>query len=211
MARPLHSKKQVILLNNLLSELYPYNTQHRVKPVLSPSAQSITLCDSRLPSDSLDSLINSVIAPDSPKPVMIKAVIELMYLNGLRISEVLHIKGSDIAKNGVIKIHGSKGSFDRIAVSSIYKQFWISRRAAPHAIDETFSRFFFYREFKKIGISITNLNGNKNAVTHAFRHLLVTNAMSIDNDLATVAHHIGHKNSKNTKHYDHNTTPTKKK
>ncbi|MDV7393150.1 hypothetical protein RZS08_17390, partial [Arthrospira platensis SPKY1] len=55
---------------------------------------------------------------------------------------------------------------------------------------------------KKRGVSLNLGTGKNKAVTHAPRHLLVSELSSIDKELTTVQKTIGHKSIKSTQHYE---------
>ncbi|MDV7402936.1 hypothetical protein RZS08_66545, partial [Arthrospira platensis SPKY1] len=84
-------------------------------------------------------LLQSIIIGNKHTPRIISAVVELLVLHGLRISEVLRIKGEDISERGYIKIKGSKGSYDRIVYGPVHKDFWLSMRNTRDSIGSVFS------------------------------------------------------------------------
>lgn len=130
-----------------------------------------------------------------------KAVIELMMLNGCRISEALSIKPCDIKSNGYVKLQSLKHSSDRILITSVYKNFWLFVKKNNVANYTTSSRFYFYRLFKKFGICIKPLNSSKNAVCHSFRHILLKSISENEEELMIVKAFIGQKSLNSTLHY----------
>jgi len=203
------SLNQVLRLSQVLRQAYTAEHLRRYNSVMTPPAQFTTLCEVPTDVDKLSKRLHSIISPVHPAPIIIKAVVELMYLNSLRISEVLKIKGSDISKIGNIFIHASKGSQDRWTVVSIYREFWLSFRSSPIELGSTYSRFYFYREFKKLGIHFKQ-KGNKNSsITHAFRHLSVTSQQQQVKNISASARSLGHRSTKSTKHYDSKSKETK--
>lgn len=175
--------------------------QQRFKSALESGAQIINVYGDQRARDQACKAILCVIAGSSGTPQVVSAVAELLWLNGARITEVLNIKGSDISSQGNIKIKGLKSSNDRILRTSEHRNFWLGMRNFTNNLGSVYSRFYFYREFKKRGISL-NFHGYKNqAVTHAPRHLLIADLQTIDIELTTTKQTIGHKSIKSTEHY----------
>ena len=169
--------------------------------VLALRAQNGEVLEPVTENEKLISVISSIIAVDNSSPVFLKAIIELMFLNGLRISEVLSIKGCDISRTGHIRVKLSKTTGYRMCVSSIYRSFWLRFIGSNYYIFADYSRFFFYREFKKLGLTMQFNNSVYNAVTHSFRHLLFSSAYSGTHDIATLQNFVNHKHVKSSLHY----------
>ena len=74
-----------------------------------------------------------------------KAVLELQFLYGLRISEVLNIQPSDINSNGNILIHGLKGSENRSVYPVRFLDFWLFMRDNNVQIPKSYNRQYFFR------------------------------------------------------------------
>ena len=139
--------------------------------------------------------------------VILWYIIELQINGCLRISEVLDIKPSDIMANGQVIIHSKKGSQNKFVAVSDSARYLIQCRNNSVYPFQGITRQYIGRQYIKLGISIPNILGIKNATTHAIRHLVVSqmsaDGMSIE-DQATIT---GHKKTDNLKYYDH----TKKK
>jgi integrase len=174
---------------------------HSTKSEMKPSAQSAILCDVN-DSDKLESeRLWNVIHANSNIDTTLKAIIEVMLLGGLRVSEVLNIKWQNISNTGQIKYKSSKGSYDGFIYPVLYRSFWINCKLNRFVFPSSYNRFFLYREFKKIGISSENRFGTKNAVTHLFRKLKATDIFNIENDIDDVKEVLRHKNINSTKFY----------
>jgi hypothetical protein len=128
-------------------------------------------------------------------------VIELLLLNGCRISEILTAKHNQIRSNGFLKINASKHSIDRILVCSQSKNFLLHCR--KYSVDpfHGLSRFYFYRLFKKNGISISPKNSSKKAVCHSFRHVLFNQINGSDIQMDSLKNFTGHRSVKSLKCY----------
>ncbi|GEM_PF-1943491 len=139
-----------------------------------------------------------------------KAIIELMFLHGLRITEALNITYRDINSNLQIKIRGLKGSSDRYVQSINFIKFWQYVRESKIVFVKSFNRYYFYRLFRKKGISFYLGNNKKESVTHLLRYnyvlLLLTDNVEVD----VIQSVLGHKKLSSTLHYINNLQNEKK-
>ena len=135
-------------------------------------------------------------------PLFLKAVVELQFLYGLRISEVLNIERSDVSKTGYIRVKGLKHSNSRIVRPVNYLHFWQNDGSHLLPLCKTYSRFYFYRKYKQLGLSMKYEGRSNNSVTHLFRHEVVQDLQRSFNESSTTQKFIGHKNIKNTKRYE---------
>lgn len=121
---------------------------------------------------------------------------------GLRISEVLNIQSFDISTDGTILIRSKKGSDPRL-VSGLQFSKWLSKNRLFFASQMRFrNRWFYYRLFKRLGIS-EKMTGNVNSsVTHVFRYAFIDKMQQITGDIETTGKVIGHVSSKNTQRYE---------
>ena len=175
--------------------------ERRVKSVIKPSAQSPVLCkESSFQSLSLDPFMSDVVNT-SMLSVSDKAVIELLYYFGLRISEVLNIKKSDITHLCHIMIHASKNSKDRIVQPFIFRQFWLNATPAILPLGDTYSRFYFYRLFRKLGYHYRFGDNKKFSVTHFFRHQLILSFKSAGFSDEVITQFISHKSFDSLTYY----------
>lgn len=176
--------------------------KRRLKPVVSPSAQTNKLLqDNKRDADRITSIVSALFA-NPVVPEFLKAVIEMQFLYGLRISEVLNIESSDVSKAGYIKIKGLKNSNSRIVRPVNYMDFWVYRCKHLLPIVNTYSRFYFYRKYKELGLSLKYAGRVNNSVTHLFRHEVVNELQRSFNEISTTQKFIGHKNIKNTMRYE---------
>lgn len=176
--------------------------RRRVKPVLPSPAQTTKLLqDNKDNVDRITSIVSALFANPSA-PLFLKAVVELQFLYGLRISEVLNIENSDVSESGYIKIKGLKNSNSRIVRPVNYMHFWISTGRHLLPIKNTYSRFYFYRKYKELGLNVKYAGRVNNSVTHLFRHEVVNELQKSFNEIGTTQKFIGHKNVKNTMRYE---------
>ena len=79
---------------------------------------------------------------------------------------------------------------------------WITSLRLMLPLGESYSRFYYYRLFKRLGL-YEKFNGNvNNSVTHYFRHKLLSSFKSEEIEIETRQNFIGHKSKKSTKYYE---------
>lgn len=174
----------------------------RFKSVPNSSTQYTSLCGSGKETES--PFHKNVMYHLSRKdiPIDLKALIELMYFNALRISEVLNIAPYDIDNLGRITIKGSKNSHNKIVISPSHTDFFIRCKQLNTYPFSIYDRFFIYRLFKKLGIYKSFDSYSKKAVTHSLRFESIGNLQAGTITKEERARFVGHKNIKNTEHYE---------
>jgi len=172
-----------------------------INAVLNSTAQPTKLCgvvsnDCRSSRDNiLDMLRNNNIDK------RIRFVIMLQFDYGLRISEILHLDKSNFLGNNKILIKGLKRSYDRLIICNDEFNIYNYYSRLVYKIGDLYSRFFFYRLYRRLGIVfVTGANCN-NSVTHSLRVNFVKSLVSSTNDMSFVMNEIGHKNINNTMIY----------
>lgn len=173
----------------------------RVKSVISPSAQSNTPCAIDLQGISSSFNFERDVVANPALPEVVKAVVELQYRYALRISEVLSISAENISKSGKIKINALKGSESRIIEPFSYKSYWTGANKELLPLSHIYSRFYFYRFYKKLGWYATFGNSSTRSVTHYFRHLQGLELQNDFSDITLTARSLGHKSIKSTEYY----------
>lgn len=173
----------------------------RSKFELTSSAQNTILCDRESSSEKqLQSFINKVL--ESTRLSRVDQGIMLLCLcEGLRISEVLCITSADWRASQKVFIRGKKGSFDRVVSVRFFFDELRSFTSSYGYLQAAGNRFYFYREFKRLGIIFQSSNSSKASVTHAGRHLLADNLFQHGNDIELSKRTLGHKSVNSTKHY----------
>lgn len=125
----------------------------------------------------------------------------LQLLYGLRISEILDIRGCDIDRLGRIVVLGKKGSSPRLVVDNQDVDWWIAQKGLGTNEVFGFNRFYVYRIYNQCGI-VHSMAGKKHkVVTHYCRHLYVKSMQQSTNDIEITKHLTGHKAVGNTKKY----------
>lgn len=195
-------KLSVMSFKNLQLYLTSDKAKRRVNAVTTSPAQTTTL----LHPDNLDILpiierANELLLSNT-LPRVLLAVIELQLFYGLRISECLNITTSDISNTGHIRVRGSKGSNDRIVIPYRFASFWQNEAKALLPLGNIYSRFWFYRNYKNLGLYAIFGNSKVKSVTHLFRHLNILSLKDNFNETGLTRNFIGHKSIKSTMHYE---------
>lgn len=197
----LTNKNGVVLNSGLDKVLYGERPKLRTNSVSSPSAHTNKLCDDlEVPGAKVKALLHDreSILRQNPK---LWYVIELMMAGGLRVSEVLNISAYDITTLGHIRIKGSKGSSDRVVRVFDGLDYMLRCKENSVAPFRDISRYYVYREFKKLGITHKFFGKAKASVTHFFRQL-VSRSMEEENFTDEQRRQfLGHKGKSSLKHY----------
>lgn len=173
----------------------------RSKFELTSTAQNTILCDQDCGSDKqLESFISKVVEC-SYLSTIDKGIMLLCLMEGLRISEALGILADDWRAGQKVFIRGKKGSFDRVVSVRFFFTELRSFTFNYGCLQAAGNRFYFYREFKKLGIIFQSSNSSRSSVTHAGRHLLADNLFQHGNDIELSQRTLGHKSVNSTKHY----------
>lgn len=172
-----------------------------IKSVLNPSAQSTKLCGveyEKYVSIDASRFVNGREFNLSQND---RLLIEIMSVSGCRVSEVLSVGWQQLGFDGSIYILGLKGSYSKIVKVTYMREYVIQLRTRKINPFMGLSRFYVYRLFKKIGISVKTVPGGKMKVTHAFRHDNAKSQELSGFDIDTTARFLGHKKVESTKHY----------
>lgn len=174
---------------------------NRSMSVLSSSAQNTSMCELESSSDKLLKSFILRVYKCSWLSRTDRGIMLLCLCEGLRISEVLSITEKDFRAGDKIFIRGLKGSFDRVvSVKYFYDDLFIFCRDRS-SLHYAGSRFYFYREMKKLGVIFQSNNSSRASVTHAGRHLLADDIFQRGEDIELSKRTLGHKSVNSTKHY----------
>ncbi|MBT3442151.1 MAG: tyrosine recombinase [Flavobacteriaceae bacterium] len=145
------------------------------------------------------------------------AIIELLYSCGLRVSELINLKISDLFfKESLIKVTG-KGNKERFVPISTQAQLYINnyikdircfKKIKKNFEDTLFlnergsslSRVMIFIILKELSISS---NIKKKIGPHTFRHSFATHLIENGADLITIQNMLGHENITTTERYLH--------
>ncbi len=169
--------------------------------------------------DEIRILLSSV-KTDSPKDIRDKAILEIMYGTGLRVSELTNLKISNINENeNTMKVLG-KGSKERILPLSypvlksmkkykeirtkIPKKAYQNNTDNEHFFINCFGTKLSTRSVRRIVNHYMDVAGlNKKISPHVFRHTFATHLLNGGADLRSVQEMLGHENLSTTQIYTH--------
>lgn len=146
-----------------------------------------------------------------------KAMLELMYSSGLRVSELINLTLNDVdLTNDIIRIYG-KGAKERIvpigdyasmALDKYINEYRLSMIKKNHYTDVLFlnnhgnsmSRSGFFKILKKIAL---DKGIKKEFSPHTLRHSFATHMLEHGADLRSIQELLGHENMSTTSIYTH--------
>lgn len=153
-------------------------------------------------------------APDSPRALRDKAMLELMYSSGLRVSELCGIKESDIyPSERIIRITGKGGKTRLVPVGepalgaiAAYKKVrgaFVKKGSVPaelflSRLGKKISRKTFWEELKQYGALAAP---QKNVKPHMLRHSFATHLLRGGADLMSIRQMLGHADLSTTQIY----------
>ncbi len=154
-----------------------------------------------------------------PTNIKHKAMLSLIYACGLRRSELLHLKPTDIdSKRHLLIIRNSKGKKDRVVpiseklielLRSYYKNYrpkiWLFEGQKP---TEPYSEKSLQSVLK---LALQKAGIKKPVTLHWLRHSYATHLLESGTDLRYIQELLGHKSSKTTEIYTHVTENSLKK
>lgn len=144
-----------------------------------------------------------------------KAMLELLYATGLRISELLSLKLNDVdMENCVVRCLG-KGNKERIVPIGEYVLFYLTKYLEQrpklsknkrseylflNSLGGKLSRFSFFKLIKRL---LQEKNINADVSPHTLRHSFATHMLEYGADLRTIQELLGHSDIATTKIYTH--------
>ena len=185
-------------------------TQAILKPVSKSSTQYATLCD--IPSGLVSAYNAAYSALNNCQWLsqLDRFLLECQLLSGCRVSQLLKINYNNISNFGQVLIPGSKGSNQTVVTVTITKDYAISIANNKIQLSGQRNRFYLYRLWKRLGISVLNEGDEKYRVTHALRHSIISGMSSINVEPNVIKNEIGHKNVNSQVAYIHKTKKNEK-
>jgi len=167
----------------------------------------------------VEALLN--VPPDTPVGIRDKAMMELLYATGMRVSEIINLKLEDVnLKLGYLRCLGKRGK-ERIVpvgseaikfiniylkkVRSIHKALSKPSARQPKSLflnpsGRKLSRVGFWKIIKRYAI----LSGITKEITpHTLRHSFATHLLERGADLRSIQEMLGHENISTTQIYTH--------
>lgn len=145
-----------------------------------------------------------------------KAILEIMYACGLRISEAIGLSVNDLfLKEGFIRVFG-KGSKERVIPIGSEAVHWLKRywsKARPHLAKQFSQSILFLnnrgRKLSRMGVwkilqfYVQKAGIKKKVYPHTFRHCFATHLLEGGADLKAVQEMLGHADISTTEIYTH--------
>ena len=156
--------------------------------------------------------------PDQTKLLGIrdKALLELLYSAGMRISEAINLRLNSISLEGRFVIVFGKGSKERVVPIGKEAAHWVSRyleRSRPRLVKANSESYLFLnsrgRRLSRMGAwKIINFHVKKSGIEkkvtpHTLRHSFATHLLKGGADLRTVQELLGHADIATTEIYTH--------
>ena len=176
---------------------------------------------SRLPTClSLEEVELLLDAPDMSKPggVRDKAMLELMYASGLRVSELISLKRKNLnLKKGIVTIFGKGAKERKVPVGEFAMEYVVkyinevrgknknsgSEYLFLNKNGEPISRQYFFMQIRKYA---TQVGIDKVVSPHTLRHCFATHMLEGGAQLRAVQEMLGHTNIATTQIYTHIST-----
>lgn len=129
------------------------------------------------------------------------AYIRLQHEFGLRIGDLLKIDCNSITVGLDIIVNQSKGSRQLILHPRSDLEVWRDIKQNSLTPMSIYSRYSFYRLYKKIGLSLPNEKKGNQSVTHSARKIKARQIFEDTQSIEITANVIGHKKSSSTLYY----------
>lgn len=200
-------------LNRKIASLTAFlNWCSRTKGITVPETSNLAVLktDKKLPNVMTSNYINTLldnIPVSSTKEIRDRAIIEILYSSGLRVSELSNLKLTDIKNNQSIRVFG-KGSKTRILPITKqafkYYKLWLDNRQNISTIKS--GNFLFLgvqgnkisdREVRRI------VKLRLGTFPHSIRHTFATHLLDGGADLRVVQELLGHTDPSTTQIYTH--------
>lgn len=134
-------------------------------------------------------------------PELFLAYVSLQWQSGSRISDLLRVDYSCISPHLQITIEQGKGSKPLIIQPVHFRDLWRVVRDSRLSPARNWSRFFFYRVYRRYGIVIRSDGLRYDSVTHAFRKLIADDIIAGGGSIEDVQQVLGHMDVRSSKYY----------
>jgi integrase/recombinase XerD len=142
-----------------------------------------------------------------------RTIISMIYSCGLRISEVIHIRISDIdSSRMLITIKNAKGRKDRIVglsrlILDMLKDYYVAYKPTDFLFEGQNGSHYSPESIRNIlRRAVGRCRIRKKVTVHTLRHSYATHLLEAGTDLRYIQELLGHKSSKTTQIYTHVST-----
>ena len=151
----------------------------------------------------------------SPSGIRDKAMLELMYASGLRVSELLELEKANInLKKGIVIVFGKGAKERKVPMGDFALEYVVKYinqvRGKFHGADSKYlflnkkgkplSRVYFFKQIRKYA---SEVGIEKEISPHTLRHCFATHLLEGGAQLRTVQEMLGHANIATTQIYTH--------
>ncbi|MCK6541171.1 site-specific integrase [bacterium] len=151
---------------------------------------------------------------DAPKNIKHKAMLSLIYSCGLRRSELLNLKITDIdSKRGLVIIKQSKGKKDRVVplglkILQLLREYYLSYKPKKWLFEGQNKEEQYSEQSlgKVLKMSVESAGIRKPVSLHWLRHSYATHLLENGTDLRYIQEILGHSSSRTTEIYTHVST-----
>lgn len=207
------------IIKNKLSHSYQNQIVNAIK-LYFKTIQNISIELDKIHRPKREKILPNVLSKEEVKQILEahvnikhRAMLSLIYSCGLRRSELIHLKSTDIdSKRNIVLIRQSKGKKDRIAPLSpkildllrdYYKMYkpkvYLFEGKTAEQYSEQSLQSVLKQALKKVNIS-------KPVTLHWLRHSYATHLLESGTDLRYIQELLGHNSSKTTEIYTHVST-----
>jgi len=183
----------------------------KTDPTINLTAPKVDLIlPDMLTNEEVTKLLNSVSGTDNLS-IRNRAMLELLYATGLRVSELISLKFSNIdIEECYVKIFG-KGNKERLVPFGQKAQLYLKRYLRIRnntksefifltRLNKPISRIEFWRQLKQIALKA---GITKNITPHTLRHSFATHLLTGGADIRFVQEMLGHSSISTTQIYTH--------
>lgn len=171
----------------------------------------------------LNAVLNQIMYPEGFEGIRDKLIIDLFYTTGIRRTELIHLKVSNIdVSKGTLKVLGKRNK-ERILpilpiVQNQFKNYFLERNSLEEVKD---SGFFFLTKkgvklndslvYRLINMYFSNVSEKVKRSPHILRHTFATHMLNNGADLNSVKELLGHSSLASTQIYTHSSLAELKK
>lgn len=160
--------------------------------------------------DNMDSLFDKDFFEDSYEGKRDKLIIELFYFTGMRLSELINIKTSDIDKvNSQIKVIGKRNkerlipiTFNTLKDLNEFINFYEIENFL--FADGNGKKLYSKKVYRIVNKYLTKISSIKKKSPHVLRHSFATHMLNNGADINAIKEILGHSNLSATQIYTHN-------
>ncbi|MGM3190829.1 site-specific tyrosine recombinase XerD [Dickeya dadantii subsp. dieffenbachiae] len=207
-------------LLSAMRRLFQYLYREKQRPDDPSAPLSSPKLPQRLPKDLTEAQVDALLAApvtDQPIELRDKAMLELLYATGLRVSELVGLTISDVSlRQGVVRVIG-KGNKERLVPLGEEAVYWLEQYLEysrpwllngqtldvlfPSNRAQQMTRQTFWHRIKHYA-TLASIDSNKLS-PHVLRHAFATHLLNHGADLRVVQMLLGHSDLSTTQIYTH--------